>query len=468
MKEALPPSPVGHLDSGSGLPGRPLPSPIATPRTHIEVRSGAVKEARAASGLSLAQVAGVELTRSAIHRIENGHSRPSLRSLSLIAQRTGKPLSFFLSEESTAPVTAELELERLAAEAKFGELIGRGQELLRQAALGDHVRAVVNYWLGVAYVRITQPETALPHLEAALSALANLGDPWLVAHALHVKSSALYLIDDPECQFVAEEALRRCRELEPASPMLEARVLNHLAAIAVNREEWQVAVRLYDRALVAAEPLRDLRQLSLMYEGLAMAYHHLGHTTRSADYFSRALGLYSLQSDLSSMARAEVNLSQLLLEQGLLGSAEEHLKTSLRYCDDHGVDRKNRTYAMAGMAKLRLRQGRAVEADALAGAAIELGEARGERLSVATALQVRGQLKLRAGLVSEGEECFERAIELFRTLNLIERLRLCRIEFATELDALDRSAAAKEQWKLAALVGRRASEIVAERLSAGA
>jgi tetratricopeptide (TPR) repeat protein len=412
-------------------------------------------------------VAGVELTRSAIHRIENGQSRPSLRSLSLIAQRTGKPLSFFLSSEP-APVTAELELERLAAEARFEELVARGRELLARATLSDHVRAGVNYWLGLAQVRMTQPEAALEHLEVALAALAKLGDPWLVAHALHMKASALYLLDDPESQFVAEEALRRCRELEPAEPMLEARVLNHLAAIAINREDWQSAVRLYDRALAAAEPLRDLRQLSLMYEGLAMAYHHLGHATRAADLFSRALGLYSLQSDLSSMARAEVNLSQLLLEQGLLGSAEQHLETSLRYCDDHGVDRKNRTYATAGMARLRLRQGRDAEADSLAGTAIELGEARDERLSVATALQVRGQLKLRAGLVAEGEECFERAIELFGTLNLLERLRLCRIEFATELDALDLPAAAKEQWKLAALVGRGASRSVAERLSAQA
>ena len=87
---------------------------------------------------------------------------------------------------------------------------------------------------------------------------------------------------------------------------------------------------------------------------------------------------------------------------------------------------------------------------------------------MATALHVRGQLKFRAGLAGEGDECFERAIELYRALNLLERLRLCRIEFATELDALGRSALAKEQWKLAALVGRGPSKGVAEKLAAEA
>jgi len=49
--------------------------------------------------------------------------------------------------------------------------------------------------------------------------------------------------------------------------MLEARILNHLAAIAVHRQQWQQAIHLYNRALAAAEPLRNLRQLSLMSRG---------------------------------------------------------------------------------------------------------------------------------------------------------------------------------------------------------
>ena len=315
--------------------------------------------------MTLARLGEPQLTRAAIHRIENGQSRPSLASLTLIAERTGKSLSFFLPAGDSPSFAPEIELEHLSATARFAEVIDRGGRLLAEHAVSGYSEALVHYWMGEAHVRLIQPEIALEHLELALGSLERHADPWMFAHALHMKSSALYLLDDPETQPIAEEALSRSQELEPRSPMLEARVLNHLAAIAVHREEWKKAIRLYDRALAAAEPLRNLRQLSLMHEGLGMAHNHLGHANQAADHFSRALALYSLQADYSSMARAEVNLSELLTLEGRFGAAEKHLERSLQHCEEDGVDRRNRTYAMVGLAKLRFRQGRASEVDSI-------------------------------------------------------------------------------------------------------
>jgi tetratricopeptide (TPR) repeat protein len=236
--------------------------------------------------------------------------------------------------------------------------------------------------------------------------------------------------------------------------MLEARILNHLAAIAVHKQQWQQAVHLYNRALTAAEPLRNLRQLSLMYEGMGMAYGNLGRPMQALDYFSRALGLYELQSDMSSMARAEVNLSELLRIEGQLATAEDHLQRSLRYCDEYGVDRRNRSYASVGLAKLRFDQGRDDEVEELVEVAIRLGEERGESLSLASALQLLGRLRLRQRLGDEGDACYTRAIDLYGKLNLIDRVKEARIEYAEELDAQGRLAEAGDQWRLAALADR--------------
>jgi tetratricopeptide (TPR) repeat protein len=340
-------------------------------------------------------------------------------------------------------------------EARFDEAIAFGERLLEEEALaGKAVAAAVRYWLAEASVRLNRPEAALEFLASAIPALEAQGDPWMVAHALHIKSSALYLMDDPESQFVAEAALRLTRELEPTPPMLEARVLNHLAAIAVHRHQWQQAIHLYNRALAAAEPLRNLRQLSLMYEGMGMAYSNLGRPTQAGEYFSRALGIYELQSDMSSMARAEVNLGELLRIEGQLATAEEHVQRSLRYCDDYGVDRRNRSYATVGLAKLRFDQGRDDAVEELAGIAIRLGEERGEHLSLATALQLLGRLRLRQRLGDEGDAYYARAIDLYGKLNLIDRVKEARIEYAEELDAHGRSAEARDQWRLAAVADR--------------
>ncbi|HEY8761261.1 MAG TPA: tetratricopeptide repeat protein [Candidatus Dormibacteraeota bacterium] len=339
------------------------------------------------------------------------------------------------------------------AEARFDDAVVLGGRLLEENDPHGYAVAAVRYWLAESHLRLNQPEIAVELLDLAIPALEEHGDPWLVAHALHIKSSALYLMDDPESLYVAEMAIRRCRELEPAPPMLEARILNHLAAIAVHRQQWQQAIHLYNRALAAAEPLRNLRQLSLMYEGMGMAYSNLGRPTQAREYFSRALGLYELQSDMSSVARAEVNLSELLRVEGQLTTAEDHIQRSLRYCDEHGVDRRNRTFATVGLARLRFDQGRESEVEALVEDAIRLAEERGENLSLATALQLLGRLRLRQQR-GDDADAYGRAIDLYGRLNLIDRVKAARIEYAEELDAQGRSAEARDQWRLAALSDR--------------
>jgi transcriptional regulator with XRE-family HTH domain len=72
----------------------------------IPVDPSRVKEARLDAGLSLAQLAGDDVSRTFIHFVEQGRSRPSKGVLALIASRTGKPVSYFLrpaSGETAAP-----------------------------------------------------------------------------------------------------------------------------------------------------------------------------------------------------------------------------------------------------------------------------------------------------------------------------------------------------------------------------
>jgi transcriptional regulator with XRE-family HTH domain len=73
-----------------------------------------VREARLAAGLSLGDVAGDDVSRTFIHFVERGRSRPSRRVLELIAERTGRPLSYFLTPERAGG--AETPTENISAE----------------------------------------------------------------------------------------------------------------------------------------------------------------------------------------------------------------------------------------------------------------------------------------------------------------------------------------------------------------
>lgn len=68
----------------------------------IAVDPDRIREARLEAGLSLAQLAQDDVSRTFIHLIENGKSRPSRRVLALIARRTGKPMSYFAAEPGRA------------------------------------------------------------------------------------------------------------------------------------------------------------------------------------------------------------------------------------------------------------------------------------------------------------------------------------------------------------------------------
>src|SRR3979490_2867671 len=102
-------------------------------RRGVEIKPGTVKQARAEAGLSLAQVAGTDLSRTAIYFVETGKAKPSIETLKLIGARTGRPLRYFLSQPSTMEPPAAIgtaEIERLITTGAPTGAIAAGQRLL--------------------------------------------------------------------------------------------------------------------------------------------------------------------------------------------------------------------------------------------------------------------------------------------------------------------------------------------------
>lgn len=63
-----------------------------------------LKQARLEAGLSQRQLCGEVITRNMLSQIENGSARPSMETLRYLSSRLGKPVSFFLEEQTvTSP-----------------------------------------------------------------------------------------------------------------------------------------------------------------------------------------------------------------------------------------------------------------------------------------------------------------------------------------------------------------------------
>ena len=91
----------------------------------VNVDPERVRQARVEAGLTLAQVAGDDVSRTLIHLVEHGRARPSPAVVNLIAKRTGKPAEFFLLEGASEvkPIALTAELHRVAKQTR--ELAGR-------------------------------------------------------------------------------------------------------------------------------------------------------------------------------------------------------------------------------------------------------------------------------------------------------------------------------------------------------
>jgi transcriptional regulator with XRE-family HTH domain len=87
----------------------------------LDVDPARVRHARLDAGLSLAQVAGEDVSRTFLLFVEQGKSRPSERVLELIASRTGKPMKYFLTSNRSSTRTTQSPKElalQLAATAQ--------------------------------------------------------------------------------------------------------------------------------------------------------------------------------------------------------------------------------------------------------------------------------------------------------------------------------------------------------------
>src|SRR5262245_9589014 len=62
----------------------------------LRIKPGSARQARIAAGLSLSELAGDRISRTALHLVETGRTRPTLPTLQLIADRTGQSLDYFL------------------------------------------------------------------------------------------------------------------------------------------------------------------------------------------------------------------------------------------------------------------------------------------------------------------------------------------------------------------------------------
>ncbi len=427
-------------------------------RIGVAVREGAVRQARKQAGLSLAQVAAGQVSRTAILYIENGRTKPSMETLRLIARQTRFPINYFLLNPEGGARFGELpdefvELERLTSRRDFEAVIGLALRVLKKPSCDDDA-ALVRFYLGQAYCRLVRPDEALPHLTKSREHFEDRGDEAMAVEALDWEAAALGLLENPDAIRLADEALGRCRRLEPKPAQTESRILGHIANLHVNRHSWAQAARYYEAAVEAAGTVKDLLQQAKMHHGLGTVYQRMLNPAEARRHFDMALALYAIESDPSDTYCVENDLGFLLLQQGQLASAEGHLVAALAGSIALDMERRGRGFILNNLGELNLRKGEFDTARQYMTQASECGQATGENVVVAEAHALLGKLAEGEGDRRAADEEFGIAIGILETVGMPDRLRDLHMDYAALLDARHDTEASVRHWRQAAQLGK--------------
>lgn len=138
-----------------------------------------LKQARIEAGLSQRQLCGGEITRNMLSQIESGKARPSMQTLSYLAQTLGKPVSWFLGEtvrEEVPPETAGLALAREKYIQKEYESCLEQLENLPEQTESDPERQLLYALSAMALARKALKEGKLRYARSLLEKAGQAGE----------------------------------------------------------------------------------------------------------------------------------------------------------------------------------------------------------------------------------------------------------------------------------------------------
>lgn len=416
----------------------------------VDLRAGAVKQARKESGLSLAQVGKGMVTAPAIYLIETGRTRPSLPTLEHIALRTGKSVEFFLADQSGTTdetKTGLLELEAAIAEGRHTDAIALGEQLLKLGS-SAHRLGQIRFMLAQAHLQLGKPEPAVILLREAHAHFESVGDSLMLAECLGAEASVAYMTQKSGAIELVSRALTIVRGMKEVQHATEAKLLAILANAYVANRDWDRAIIRYEEAIEAAGSLLDLGRMAKMYSGLSSAYRETGHVDAAVKYAGRSIALLEVLRDRVSLARAENNLGLILMAKGDRAAAQSHLDRSLELAEEANLE-IGRRHVLMSLCELSLVHGNVQAARQFADQALAMAERLEESANIAEAHVWLGRIGAEVG---DDELCdteFEIAIRGLTEVGVEERLLRCHGIYAEILENRGELKSAYEHMKKA-------------------
>lgn len=251
-----------------------------------------IRQARLEAGLSQRQLCGDTITRNMLSQIENGSARPSMSTLQHLADRLGKPISFFLEETVASPNQLRMDAARAAfAAGDFRATLSALAGCTAPDPIFDAERYLLEALSFLTLAEANPDADLLAHAAAAgvktlyytpelerrrLLCLAQTegADPIALADALPSDDQALLL--RAQAALTQGDAARCTALLNAAQDQSHAPWLILRGDAAAAAGDLTQAVHFYTQAesLAPTQVYPKLEQCYLRLEDYKMAYHY--------------------------------------------------------------------------------------------------------------------------------------------------------------------------------------------------
>lgn len=295
-----------------------------------------IRERRKQLGLTQEQLAAGRFDRSYISRIEANEVIPPLDTLRVIAERLGKPLSYFIGDpdEYTRRKIVHDYLSRAARSLKkqrYQEAVDLLQVALGLLETSDDgpLLLSVHIDLAHAYAALGRTEEGTRHLNEAMSLLSRVplaSCPPDTPARLHYTRGQLAFLRGQYKE--AAQAFR----LADAAAVREAdrvRARIGLGSALFRLGEYEESLRAYSYGLEVAEKGVPRIMLAACHHGAGVCYGALGNLDLAAYHTERALQLYQGR-DPERALHASHDLGIILARKGAYRPARERLRNCLR------------------------------------------------------------------------------------------------------------------------------------------
>lgn len=392
-----------------------------------------IRRLRAQLGLSQAQLAGKEFTRSFISQVENGKCTPSPQTLRLLADRLGKSVSYFLEEQSGDTYGIRFVREaamRDLAEGQWALALPKLEEALQwvQRRTEDlEQEAQLRYAYASCLAKLRRLHEALDQYEEALEQYRILGKTLeLLQVSLDMGNCYFALEQHCTARRLYEKVARQSAGLKSARN-LHTLALCYLGSTQLVLGQFDDSVKAYHEALSDTDPQADAVLWGRIATGLAAAFRRTGKPDMACTWSRKAIE--RLRAGKSPyLLDAQHNLAIAQMELGQWEDAYAILQGILAQLREHG-DLVEQANVMEDLVKYWRHKRQFERAEKLCWQAIDL-------LNETDSSRLRGFLYRHIGEICAGRGERARALEYLNISKELFRQVRCTTELVATLDTI--------------------------------